>query len=176
MYAGAHLSKNDKASACVFSSTLSFCVSFEMSPEALVLLLLVACGLSGELCECFPNGSLALSCGDMMPYHPPFSPSTDSPPFILTTSSATFRPGGTITGSSFRSTVPADALKKAVQESAPCLCVLWSPHSDAGGVGRRLYRVSGLHAAGQEHGRKRWNALLFDWEETTTRITTIIWI
>ncbi|XP_075871720.1 putative ferric-chelate reductase 1 isoform X2 [Nelusetta ayraudi] len=69
----------------------------QMSPHTILLLLLMACGMFGEVCECFPNGSLALSCGDMMPYHPPFSPSTNSPPFTLSTSSATFRPGGIIT-------------------------------------------------------------------------------
>lgn len=73
-------------------------LSPQMSPETILLLLLTAGAMFGEVCECFPNGSLALSCGDMMPFHPPFSPSTNPPPFTLSTSSATFRPGGIITG------------------------------------------------------------------------------
>lgn len=47
---------------------------------------------------CFPNGSVTFSCGNMMPVHPPFVPSTSSPPFTLSASSATYRPGGVISG------------------------------------------------------------------------------
>nr|XP_046263596.1 putative ferric-chelate reductase 1 [Scatophagus argus] len=67
-----------------------------MPLKAVVLLLAVVCVWCVEECACFPNGSVAFSCGNMMPVHPPFSPSTSSPPFTLTTSSSTYTPGGVI--------------------------------------------------------------------------------
>ncbi|CAK6969385.1 putative ferric-chelate reductase 1 [Scomber scombrus] len=60
-------------------------------------LLAVVCVWCVEEGECFPNGSVALSCGSMMPVHPPFTPSTSSPPFTLSASSATYKPGGVVT-------------------------------------------------------------------------------
>lgn len=94
-------------------------LSLQMSPVTVVDLLLMTCVLCGEVCECFPNGSLALSCGDMMPYHPPFSPSTNSPPFTLSTSSATFRPGGMITGRFFF----VNCIHYHVKELGPTFCL-----------------------------------------------------
>ncbi|XP_036939231.1 putative ferric-chelate reductase 1 [Acanthopagrus latus] len=60
-------------------------------------LLAVVCVMCVEEYVGFPNGSVVISCGNMMPVHPPFTPSTSSPPFTLSTSSATYRPGGVIT-------------------------------------------------------------------------------
>lgn len=71
--------------------------SFQMFPKAAVWILAAACVWCAEECACFPNGSVALSCGDMMPIHPPFKPSSSTPPVILSASSATYRPGGLIT-------------------------------------------------------------------------------
>ncbi|XP_051267958.1 putative ferric-chelate reductase 1 [Dicentrarchus labrax] len=68
-----------------------------MPLKVAVLLLAVVCVWHVDECVCFPNGSVALSCGNMMPMHPPFTPSTGSPPFTLSTSSASYRPGGVIT-------------------------------------------------------------------------------
>ncbi|XP_067460726.1 putative ferric-chelate reductase 1 [Thunnus thynnus] len=68
-----------------------------MPLKAMMLLLAVVCVWRVEEGVCFPNGSVASSCGDMMPVHPPFTPSISSPPFILSTSGATYRPGGLIT-------------------------------------------------------------------------------
>lgn len=63
-----------------------------------MLLLAALCTWCVEECECYPNGSVAISCGNLMPVHPPFTPSTSSPPFTLSASSATYRPGGLISG------------------------------------------------------------------------------
>lgn len=71
---------------------------FQMPLKFPVLLLAVVCSWSVEECVCFPNGSVAFSCGNMMPVHPPFVPSTSSPPFTLSASSITYRPGGVISG------------------------------------------------------------------------------
>uniref|UniRef100_A0A3B4XBI7 Secreted protein n=1 Tax=Seriola lalandi dorsalis TaxID=1841481 RepID=A0A3B4XBI7_SERLL len=71
-----------------------------MPLKASVSLLVLMCVCCVEECVCFPNGSVAFSCGNMMPVHPPYAPSTSSPPFTLSTSSATYRPGGVITGTS----------------------------------------------------------------------------
>ncbi|XP_074508455.1 putative ferric-chelate reductase 1 isoform X2 [Sebastes fasciatus] len=68
-----------------------------MPLKAMMLLLAVVCVCCVEKCVCFPNGSVALSCGNMMPVHPPFTPSTSSPPFTLSTSGGAYRPGGVIT-------------------------------------------------------------------------------
>ncbi|XP_071346813.1 putative defense protein 1 [Trachinotus anak] len=69
----------------------------KMPLKASVSLFVLMCVCCVEECVCFPNGSVAFSCGNMMPVHPPFTPSTSSPPFKLSTSSATYRPGGLIT-------------------------------------------------------------------------------
>lgn len=71
---------------------------FQMPLKVPVLLLAVVCSWSVEECVCFPNGSVTFSCGNMMPVHPPFVPSTSSPPFTLSASSAAYRPGGVISG------------------------------------------------------------------------------
>ncbi|XP_068197692.1 putative ferric-chelate reductase 1 [Antennarius striatus] len=68
----------------------------EMSLKGLMLLLGVVCVCCVEECVCFPNGSVAYSCGSMMPGHPPYMPSTSSPPFTLSTSGSTYRPGGVV--------------------------------------------------------------------------------
>uniref|UniRef100_A0A8D3BD24 Secreted protein n=1 Tax=Scophthalmus maximus TaxID=52904 RepID=A0A8D3BD24_SCOMX len=62
------------------------------------LSLVLMCVCCVEQRVCFPNGSVASSCGSLMPAHPPFSPSARSPPFTLSTSSTTYRPGGVVTG------------------------------------------------------------------------------
>ncbi|KAM9349991.1 putative ferric-chelate reductase 1 [Symphorus nematophorus] len=69
----------------------------KMPPKSVVLFLAVACVCCVEDCVCFPNGSVAFSCGSLMPVHPPYTPSTSSPPFTLSASNATYRPGGVIT-------------------------------------------------------------------------------
>ncbi|XP_035491644.2 putative ferric-chelate reductase 1 [Scophthalmus maximus] len=61
------------------------------------LSLVLMCVCCVEQRVCFPNGSVASSCGSLMPAHPPFSPSARSPPFTLSTSSTTYRPGGVVT-------------------------------------------------------------------------------
>ncbi|XP_034469550.1 putative ferric-chelate reductase 1 [Hippoglossus hippoglossus] len=68
-----------------------------MPPTASVCLFIFMCVCCVEECVCFPNGSVAFSCGNMMPVHPPYKPSTSNPPFTLSTSSATYTPGGVIT-------------------------------------------------------------------------------
>uniref|UniRef100_A0A8C3AG74 Secreted protein n=1 Tax=Cyclopterus lumpus TaxID=8103 RepID=A0A8C3AG74_CYCLU len=69
-------------------------------PRRATALLVAVCVCCVQECVGFPNGSVAFSCGSMMPVHPPFTPSASSPPFTLATSSATYRPGGVITGTS----------------------------------------------------------------------------
>ncbi|XP_060899774.1 ferric-chelate reductase 1 isoform X1 [Labrus mixtus] len=69
----------------------------EVSLTALRLFAVLVCVCCVEECVCFPNGSVAFSCGSLMPVHPPFTPSTSSPPFMVSTSSTTYRPGGVIT-------------------------------------------------------------------------------
>ncbi|XP_047445092.1 putative ferric-chelate reductase 1 [Mugil cephalus] len=60
-------------------------------------LLVAVCVWRVDVCVCFPNGSVAISCGSMMPVHPPFTPSATVPPVTVSTSSATYRPGEVIT-------------------------------------------------------------------------------
>ncbi|XP_068455281.1 putative ferric-chelate reductase 1 [Clinocottus analis] len=64
---------------------------------ATALLCAAVCVCCVQQCVGFPNGSVAFSCSSMTPVHPPFIPSTSSPPFTLSTSSASYRPGGVIT-------------------------------------------------------------------------------
>ncbi|XP_028282975.1 ferric-chelate reductase 1-like [Parambassis ranga] len=68
-----------------------------MPPKAVMSLLAVVCFWHADKCVCFPNGSVAFSCEDMTPVHPPFTPSTSIPPVTVSTSSANYRPGGVIT-------------------------------------------------------------------------------
>ncbi|TKS80417.1 ADAMTS-like protein 2 [Collichthys lucidus] len=82
--------------SCQDKPTANCALVLKMPPKATTLLLALMCVCCVEDCVCFPNGSVAFSCGNMMPVHPPFSPSTSSPPFTLSPSSATYRPGGVI--------------------------------------------------------------------------------
>uniref|UniRef100_A0A3Q1HPN6 Reelin domain-containing protein n=1 Tax=Anabas testudineus TaxID=64144 RepID=A0A3Q1HPN6_ANATE len=47
---------------------------------------------------CYPNGQVEASCASMMPQHNLFLPSTSSPPYNVSASSDTYRPGQVITG------------------------------------------------------------------------------
>ncbi|KAG7526523.1 hypothetical protein JOB18_041411 [Solea senegalensis] len=68
-----------------------------MSPSAFLSLFAVLCMCGVQQCLCFPNGSVAYSCAHMIPGHPPYKPSNSNPPFTVSTSRATYRPGGVIT-------------------------------------------------------------------------------
>uniref|UniRef100_A0A672FZU6 Secreted protein n=1 Tax=Salarias fasciatus TaxID=181472 RepID=A0A672FZU6_SALFA len=71
-----------------------------MSLNAALWLVLAVCVCHLDRCVCFPNGSVAFSCGHMLPVHPPYSAAASSPPFTVSASSSTYRPGGVITGES----------------------------------------------------------------------------
>lgn len=96
---------------------------FQMPLKVTVLLLAVVCAWCVEECVCFPNGSVAFSCGNMMPVHPPFTPSTRSPPFTLSASSATYRPGGLISGTC------AATFLSTLYHPTSLLLTLWLPPS-----------------------------------------------
>ncbi|KAI3374490.1 hypothetical protein L3Q82_006310 [Scortum barcoo] len=84
--------------SCQDKATANCALVLKMPLKVNMLLLAVVSVWCVEVCVCFPNGSVAISCGSMMPVHPPFTPSTSSPPFTLSTCSATYRPGEVITG------------------------------------------------------------------------------
>lgn len=118
-------------------------IQFQMSPKTAVWLLAAVCVWCAEECVCFPNGSVAPSCGSMMPTHPPYKPSNSTPPVKLSVSSATYRPGGLISGEWAPSFRPAR------------LPMMLSASSDPGGGAEQLRRVQGLPDPGsQQTGRR----------------------
>uniref|UniRef100_A0A3B3ZNZ7 Reelin domain-containing protein n=1 Tax=Periophthalmus magnuspinnatus TaxID=409849 RepID=A0A3B3ZNZ7_9GOBI len=58
----------------------------------------LVCGCWFDSSLCFPNGSVSLSCGSMLPVHEPYTANTSSPPYTLSTSADTYRLGNSITG------------------------------------------------------------------------------
>lgn len=137
-------------SAIIFSSCAVSLISdpsslsavFQMPLKATTLLLALMCVCCVEECVCFPNGSVAFSCGNMMPVHPPFSPSTSSPPFTLSASSATYRPGGVISGASVRQrSHNITVMNELLQGGNACYNKHWQITGDMSRINTLLWHV-----------------------------------
>ncbi|KAK7939987.1 hypothetical protein WMY93_003313 [Mugilogobius chulae] len=59
--------------------------------------LLLLCGCWFDSSSCYSNGSVSVACENMLPVHDPFSSDSGSPPFTLSASADTYRPGERIT-------------------------------------------------------------------------------
>ncbi|XP_055008058.1 putative ferric-chelate reductase 1 isoform X2 [Boleophthalmus pectinirostris] len=60
-----------------------------------VAVLVCVCWFDSSLC--YPNGSVSISCESMIPVHLPYTANSSSPPYTLSASADTYRPGDSIT-------------------------------------------------------------------------------